>query len=663
MSPNSMSGGDTSRSGAFDDRVDLNTKLSTWQVLGLIGRALKLLRTVPALFAGKAVLALLALIPALILPWVAKIIVDQVVLQQPFGETDVPFPPHMMPFVNWVQDLAPMNIMMATAGLLGLVLLLFGSGGIGVDLVQGKDSATQSEGKLSGGESEAGGFLGGIEMLINIRLNQRLGNGLRTNLFERLSRLPMKTLDDHRIGDSIYRVMYDAPDVALICFRLTLEPFFVVLGVVLQLYLLNYSYGRVAPEIVWVSASLVPLVFLFSTPLSGLMRRVSQASRASGTATTNAIEESMSNIHAVQSLGGMKHEKERIEKRSAESFRRYLHVAFVMIGMSLITWSLRVGVGIFVAVLVARQVINGTMSAGDFFVIFNIALAISGSALALGMFWINIQGSVAAVRRVYFFIDHESEEADEGLAQLPEVRQGVRFEHVDLTYPNGHEALRDINLDLQVGELVAIVGPTGAGKTSLAYLIPAYYRPSRGRVLVDGMDITQVSLDSLRAQVSYVFQEHLLLSESIRENLLLANPDATEAELVEACRMAGAMEFIDALPDGLDTVLGRSGDTLSVGQQQRLSIARGLVRNTTILILDEPTAALDPQTENALVNALHRVAEDRLVIVIAHRLSTIRQADRIIFLEDGVVRDVGDHETLMADPDGAYRHFVELQGG
>ena len=171
MSLNSLSEGEPSRSGAFDDRIDLDTGLSTWQVLGLIGRALKLLRTVPSLFAGKAVFALLALIPALVVPWVAKIIVDQVVLQQPFGETDVPFPPHMMPFVNWVQDFTPMNVMMAAAGLLGLVLVLFGSGGLGVGLVQGRDSATQSEGKLSGGGSEAGGFLGGIEMLINIRLN------------------------------------------------------------------------------------------------------------------------------------------------------------------------------------------------------------------------------------------------------------------------------------------------------------------------------------------------------------------------------------------------------------------------------------------------------------------------------------------------------------
>ncbi len=221
----------------------------------------------------------------------------------------------------------------------------------------------------------------------------------------------------------------------------------------------------------------------------------------------------------------------------------------------------------------------------------------------------------------------------------------------------------NVNLALNLGELVAFVDPTGAGKTSLAYLIPAFYRPTEGRVLLDGRDIAEIDLDSLRSQVSYVFQEHLLLSESIRGNLKLANPVATEADIRRACDAAGATEFIERLPDGLGTRLGQSGDTLSVGQKQRLCIARGLVRDTRILILDEPTAALDPQTENALVNALRRTAEGRLVIVVAHRLSTIRQADRIVFLEDGGLRETGTHDAMMAVPDGAYRRFVELQGG
>ena len=214
---------------------------------------------------------------------------------------------------------------------------------------------------------------------------------------------------------------------------------------------------------------------------------------------------------------------------------------------------------------------------------------------------------------------------------------------------------------LHVGELIAFVGPTGAGRTSLAYLLPAYLHPTRGRVLVDDHDIDDYNIASLRAQVTYVFQEHTLLSRSIRDNFLLAKPDATDADIKRACDMARASEFIEKLPVGLDTVLGSSGNTLSMGQQQRLCIARGLLRDTPILILDEPTASLNPQTENALVESLREAARQRLVIGIAHRLSTIRQANRIVFLQDGRVLDIGGHDELMNNPASPYRKFVELQ--
>ncbi|MCH2569215.1 MAG: ATP-binding cassette domain-containing protein [Pseudomonadales bacterium] len=172
-------------------------------------------------------------------------------------------------------------------------------------------------------------------------------------------------------------------------------------------------------------------------------------------------------------------------------------------------------------------------------------------------------------------------------------------------------------------------------------------RPSSGSVEIDGVNLREFDIDSVRQHITFVFQEHILLSETIRENLLLANPDATESEMMSALRTAGCMDFVTSLAEGIDTVLGRGGDTLSVGQQQRLCIARGLVRDSSVLILDEPTAALDPQTENQLVASLQAAAANRLVIVIAHRLSTIRHADRIVFLEDGMVRYLGDHEWRM----------------
>ena len=259
------------------------------------------------------------------------------------------------------------------------------------------------------------------------------------------------------------------------------------------------------------------------------------------------------------------------------------------------------------------------------------------------------------------FLDYRSEENRSEGKQLDNIQESVVLEDVSFDYPDGKRALDRINVELPINKLVAIVGPTGAGKTTLAYLIPSLLTPTSGRILIDGIDIRELNVDSLRRHVTYVFQEHVLLSDTVRENLLLANPDATESKLHEALETAGCNEFLEKLPHGIDTVLGRSGDTLSVGQQQRLSIARGLVRDAKILILDEPTAALDPQTEQRLVGALENAAKDRLVIVIAHRLSTIRHADQIIFLEDGRIVESGTEAELMARPDGPYRTFVELQ--
>ena len=651
------------RDARFDDRIDVATNITNIQALKLIGRALTLLRNVKALFAGKMVLAALALVPGLVVPFLAKITIDQVILGKSFEDIEIPFPPHIVPFVDAVSGMGQMEIMLAVIGFSAVLLCLFGRGGLFVWIGGGADSASTSELKLNAGRSAVSGVFGVVETWVNIRLTQRLANALRTRLFNRLAQLPMSRLDDHRIGDSVYRVMYDAPDVPEISLGLTLEPIFTLIGVVVTLYLLQYSYAQALPDLVWVAGLLVPAGLLATLPASGLIRRVQQASRAAGTATTNAIEESMSNIAAVQSLGGMARDKERIEAKSDESYRRYRHVVLMQIGMWGLSTVLTIGLGIYVAISVLGGVIVGSMTPGDFGAVFGFALSIGGAGLAIGMAWINLQGNTAAIRRVFFFLDMEAEDTFEQLPDLPPIRRGVRFENVDFHYPNGQVALRGIDLDLGIGELVAVVGPTGAGKTSLAYLIPGFYRPARGRVVIDGEDIQRVRLVSLRRQVSYVFQEHLLMSESIRSNLLLVNPSASEAEMRAACRTAGALAFIDELPQGFDTVLGRSGDTLSVGQKQRLCIARGLIRGTPIIILDEPTAALDPPTEHALVRSLREAAEGRLVIVIAHSLSTIRRADRIVFLEDGAIRGIGSHDELMTDPEGRYRRFVELQGG
>ncbi len=278
---------------------------------------------------------------------------------------------------------------------------------------------------------------------------------------------------------------------------------------------------------------------------------------------------------------------------------------FPWLGVDLILQVVRWPLSFYLIWYVSNLVIEGHLTVGDYGALYGMYMGLQWMFYEFGRMWLNLQDQAAAARRVFFYMDlvADEEEHKPG-SELGPITHGVKIENASFKYPNGHEALRDIDLELNVGDVVAIVGPTGSGKTSLVYLLPAFLKPTSGRVLIDESDVMEIDLASLRKQMSYIFQEHFLLSESIRSNLSLANPEATEEDMLRALEAASCIEFVQDLPDGIDTVLGRSGDTLSVGQQQRLSIARGLVRDAKVVILDEPTAALDPQTENLLVRAL-----------------------------------------------------------
>lgn len=647
----------------YDDRVDKETDVTTVEAFKIIGRCVKLLASVKGLLCAKFLLQLGLVFPGLLLPWMAKIVIDNAVLQRPIGGTEVVYPPFMNPILALIEGKDPVGIMLILTTIYFVMLITIGSrsGGTGAGLLPGYEASSQSENTISGGSSSGGGFWGVAEFMVHVRMTQTIANNLRTRLFDRLTRLPMSALDDQRIGDSVYRVLHDAPEAPELAYTIVLHPFFALLGAIINLYILQYSFGEVSPELIWIAWAAIPMAFLTTFPFSGTLRRTNQNKRAAGSATTNAMEESMSNVAAVQSLGAGQQEQKRFAINSEESFLRERYtiaVLMAIIGLASAVFGIA---AIYVSIVISDRVIEGVMSPGDFAVLLGVYGGIVGSFGFFGTLWVKVQDRVAAVRRVFFFLDYESEEDRMCGKKLDHISNGVEFNDVSFNYPDGHPALSNIDLDLQVGELVALVGPTGAGKTSLAYLIPSMLTPTSGQILIDGHDIMDLDITSLRDQITYVFQEHILLSESIRENLLFANPKASEDDILEALTTAGCMEFIDELDDGIDTVLGRSGDTLSVGQQQRLSIARGLVRKSSILILDEPTAALDPATENQLVASLQAAAADRLVIVIAHRLSTIRTADRIVFLDEGRIKDVGSHDTLMSNTDSAYREFVDLQ--
>ena len=664
----------------YDDVLDTHPELTAAGVFRILRRCLLYIRPHWRLFALKFGLMLGSFAPLLIVPWPLKILVDHVVLQHSLAESTIRFPPFFEPFVAATAGLGPGGLLLATLALLGLLVVLFGAGtgeprGNLAFLGQGQDTATQSENLISAGWSMAGGVWGLADLLCNVRLVQRVTDGFRTHLFGRLMRLPMPVLDDQRIGDSIYRTMYDAPAIQGICFDITLMPVVSILGAAVSVYVMNYSFGHIIPELIWLALATMPLALLFTAPLAGLARRTSQASRSSGTATTNRIEENTASMAAVQSHGAEDRQREAFAGASADSFRRHRHVVAVGIAIDVASSLALLAVGVWTFLLVTDQIIAGTLLPGDFLVVLGLFGAVAGASITFGRLWVDFQNNAAGVRRVFFFIDLPGD--DDPTASPPRrepapevsrrahpnspvgpLRESIAFDNVGLVYPDGRPALSGVSFEARMGQIVALVGPTGAGKTSLAYLVPAFLKPTSGRVLFDGVDTREIDPGAIRDQVSYVFQEHLLFSETILDNLRIGRPDATEAEVQRAARMAGAHEFVAALPDGYQTVLGGGGGTLSVGQKQRLSIARGLLRDTPVLILDEPTAALDPDAESALVDALDGIRQDRIVFLIAHRLATVATADLVVFMHDGRIVESGSPAELMAKPDSAFRGFA-----
>jgi|TARA_B100000315_G_scaffold43809_1_gene38755 ABC-type multidrug transport system fused ATPase/permease subunit len=648
--------------------IDTDTDISFSEALKIIGRTAALLRFFWGRFAVNFVLRYGAqAIPLAVLPWPLKIVIDHVVLAKPI-EDATGYPAFVRPLLPALQGATPFEILVwLTVIALVMVILIgaFGTSGADRDTTdaqmdEGHDTATKQENLTHAGFSFASGLWGYCEFKIQSRLTQTVNHLLRSQLFEKIKSLPMTTLDDQRIGDSVYRVMYDTPSVNKIFFEVVFIPALCIMVFTSGLTTMWSAYPD-TPEIMYFALAVFPITLVTTMPFGRLMRRRHQASRAAGTVVTSTIEEGMDNVLAVQSLGGNQKEKERFGADSGESFKRYRATVLIdIVVYRLVGGLLERSVYVLVILFITNNVIEGTMSPGDYIALLYYFSWMRGTSMTLARFWVIMQSHVAGMRRVYALMDLP-QEVDMGDSILPRINEGVSFRGAGLVYPDGRRALEDVDLDVRIGQIVALVGPTGAGKTSLAYLIPRYHVATEGTVLVDGHDVRDLKMQSLREQVTYVFQETQLFSDSILDNIRYGKPEASQQEVERVARIAGVHDFIASLPEGYHTRLGTTSAKLSVGQKQRISIARGLLRESRILILDEPTSALDPETEQYLVQALHEAAKDRLVIIIAHRLSTIAHADQIVFLEDGRVLEQGTGAELMALEEGHYRNFVELQ--
>jgi len=619
-------------------------------------------------FAIKVGLMIATLLPMILLPWPAKLIIDHVIGDVVLGQQVRPYPFFFQPVVSLLEGSDKLTILIVSIAIEILLLIVMGAASSSPgersrfdeeQLTSGQDTATRTENEANSGFSLVGGLLGLVDYQYTMKLTQRLNHYYRSRLYERMQALPMTTFDDERIGDAVYRVMYDTPAITNICYRLILTPIGSPVNILLTVVVLSSVYGAASP-VVLLAIGFLPMVLIATWPFASVVRKAGARSRAAGSVTTTTIEESMSSITAVQSLGTSARERKRFDTDSSESFRAFRRLALA--GM-LATMAGTVGGSILVAAVfieIADEVIGGTMSAGDVGVLLPYFTSIAVAAVNMGALWIRVQESTTGLNRVFWLMDLPSEADPPGAVALPKVRESVRVENASFAYDADKPVLKDVSFEAKRGQLTAFVGPAGTGKTTLAYLIPRFLSPTKGRVLVDGHDISGVTRASLRSQVAFVFQETTLFDMSIADNLRMGNPGASDEELWAAARTAGIEDFIESLPEGMQTRLGRSGGKLSVGQKQRLSIARALVCPASIMIFDEPTSALDPDTEARIVSALEAAAQERIVIVIAHRLSTVRNAGQILFLQEGQVVERGSHRALM-EREGPYRRFVELQ--
>ena len=639
------------------------------ETLRILARSWSFVRFFKIRFAIKWVLTLISLMfPILVLPWTLQIMIDHVVLGNPIdGSTGyLGFPAYLHPILDLMQDMSALEILSWLTGSSFLLVIFFGAYSneqrdtSEADMQQGNDTATQQDNWTHGGFSFSGGITGYYEYKMNSRLTQSINHLIRAKLFHRIQSLPITTLEDQRIGDAIYRVMYDSPSINQIFYEIINRPTLSTILFIAAMATMMSAFPHV-PEVVWCAAAIFPIYILITGPFSSAMRRVQERSRHSGSVTTSTIEEGMDNILAVQSLGGDDKERERFGEDSKESFKRFRFTVLVEI---LLANAQGLG-GVLILTIafwvVVSRVIDGDLTPGNYGSLMFYFGWMAGPAISFATLWIHLQRFAPGMRRVFALMDLPVEE-DLGHLRIDTISEDIAIKGAGLVYPDGRRALKDVSFEAKIGQIVAFVGPTGSGKTSLAYLLPRYHMATEGEVFIDGVDVRDIKIESLRSQITYVFQETQLFSLSIFDNICFGKPEASQAEVERVAKIAGIHDFIISLPEGYETKLGSTAvSKLSVGQKQRIAIARGLLRDSKILILDEPTSALDPETEQYLVNALKEASKDRLVIIIAHRLSTIANADKIIFLEDGVILEQGSPGELMRNEDSHYRNYVRLQ--
>ena len=418
--------------------------------------------------------------------------------------------------------------------------------------------------------------------------------------------------------------------------------------------------GRLA----WVLVLFIPFVL-------GSVRRIGQRVRTTTrkgqdklAEIQNILHETITGVRIVKAFSMEPWETKRFREAAKRLFRANLRsVSAAAVSSPLM--DIFGAIAIALLILVGREYIkHGVFTEGIFLAFIVSVFKLYEPVRKFAQFNNNFQQALGASSAIFDFLDAQDEVVEKpGAIKLPLFHQSIRFEHVYFSYRNGadhREVLHDINLEVAPGEVVAIVGSSGSGKTTLVHLLPRFFDVTHGRLLIDGNDVRDLTVASLRSEIAIVTQDTILFNDTVRNNIAYGQPTLANGKVEEAARAALAHDFIQALPNGYDTVIGERGLRLSGGERQRISIARAILKNAPILILDEATSALDTESEVLVQSALQNLMTGLTVLVIAHRLSTVRGADRILVLESGMIADEGTHERLMART-GTYRRLYEMQ--
>jgi subfamily B ATP-binding cassette protein MsbA len=417
----------------------------------------------------------------------------------------------------------------------------------------------------------------------------------------------------------------------------------------------------------WILLLFVPIIIYSSRKIGSRVRHTTRHGQDKLAEIQNILHETITGNRIVKAFNTENWEISRFRNAAKRLFRANLRsVAAAAISSPLMDIVGMIGVALLL-LFGREQIKDGRMTPGIFVAFITAVFSLYNPVRKFALFNNNFQQALGASSEIFKFMDAEDDVKEKSRAKvLPRFSSSVRFENVHFAYvheDNGegrHDTLRDISLEVKRGEILAIVGSSGAGKSTLVHLIPRFFDVTAGRLLVDGMDVRDVTLASLREQVGIVTQETVLFNDTVRNNIAYGQPHVPVKEVEAAARAALAHDFISALPAGYDTVIGERGVRLSGGERQRLAIARALLKNAPVLILDEATSALDSESESLVQSALHNLMSGRTVFVIAHRLSTVRRADRIVVIDNGTITEIGAHEDLMKKL-GTYRRLYDLQ--